>query len=330
MNEQTKVHPLIVFRAQVDERSDEFRKALPTHISVDRFKRVLVTAVQTNPDLIDCDRRSFWNAAMTCSQKGLMPDGREAAITTRKGKNGVKMAVFIPMVAGIRKLARNSGEIATWDVHAVYENDEFTFELGDNPMITHRPPLSERGKLRGVYSVCTLKTGEKSRDVMGLDEVYKIRDKADAWKAYKAGFIKDTPWFSAEGEMAKKTVAKRHSKVLPMSTDLEEFMKHDDELFAPAIEHEMERVPQAPEPVGGIAGRLDAIASDRPKRAYNKRKGTETVDADTGEVTQPQSGQQYNNQLSSDAFPGGADTASDDWDNQDSVVYNDDQPGDKI
>jgi recombination protein RecT len=175
-----------------------------------------MTAVQNNPVLLSKDRKSLFLSAVKCASDGLLPDGREAALVPYKDQ-----VQYLPMVAGIRKKVRNSGEITTWDVHAVHENDQFDYELGDAPHIRHKPALANRGKLIAVYSVATLKGGEISRDVMNVEEVEKIRAKSKA---------SNSPWGDPAfyGEMAKKTVAKRHSKTLPMSTDLDDLMRRDD------------------------------------------------------------------------------------------------------
>lgn len=221
-----------VVRTELEKMGDQFRAALPAHIPVERFQRVIMTALQNSPDLIKCERASLWNSAMKAAQDGLLPDGREGAIVPYQGK-----ATWLPMIGGIRKKVRNSGELSTWDVHAVYEKDHFEFELGDAPFIRHKPSLeADKGKLIAVYSVATLKGGEKSRDVMSVADVEKIRAKSRA---------KNGPWSDPTfyPEMAKKTVARRHSKVLPMSSDLDDLIRRDDHLY----EHgEQEAAPPRP------------------------------------------------------------------------------------
>src|SRR5688500_3847048 len=112
-------HPIVVLREQLEQRAPEFAAALPAHLPVERFKRVLLTAFQVNPELLEVERRSLWNAAMRAAQDGLLPDGKEGAMVVRKDRNRGKLANWQPMIAGIRKKARNSGEIASWDAHVV-------------------------------------------------------------------------------------------------------------------------------------------------------------------------------------------------------------------
>ena len=211
-------HPVAVLHQQIESREEQFKAALPAHIPVERFKRVLLTAVQNNPGLMKLERRSFFNAAMRAAQDGLLPDGRDGAIVEFKGN-----AQWMPMIGGIRKKVRNSGEIATWEAHVVFENDYFEFEHGDNPRLVHRPILGERGKPIGAYSVARLKSGEISREVMSHAEIERVR------KVSRASA--NGPWVQWWEEMARKTVARRHSKVLPMSTDLDDLIRRDDALY---------------------------------------------------------------------------------------------------
>ena len=262
-------HPLVVFKQQLDARESEFKAALPAHIPAERFARVVMTAVQQNPDLMKVERRSLFNAAIKAAQDGLLPDGREAALVVYNDKSRGPIAQYMPMIAGLRKKVRNSGEIATWDAHIVYENDAFEFELGDAPFIRHKPSLIDRGKPIAAYSVAVLKTGEKSREVMSFAEIEKVRNSS---KAKNGG-----PWSQWWEEMARKTVARRHSKVLPMSTDLDDLIRRDDALY------DMEGA-RAESQVGGrpqsLAGKLDALA------APNTKTDAPEHDAETGEIPQ--------------------------------------------
>jgi|GEM_PF-5251909 len=61
-------HPLVVFKSQLDAREAEFQSALPAHIPVERFKRVILTAIQNNKELMECDRRSVFNAAIRAAK----------------------------------------------------------------------------------------------------------------------------------------------------------------------------------------------------------------------------------------------------------------------
>lgn len=236
-------------RSDITKMQPQFKAALPSHVNVEKFQRVLITAVQQTPSLMNADRRSLYAASMKAAQDGLLPDGREGAIVTFKDQ-----AQWMPMVAGIMKKVRNSGDVSTWSVQAVYENDKFDFELGDDERIIHKPALSNRGKLIAVYSIVTMKDGEKSREVMSVEDVEAIRKRS---RSGTSG-----PWVSDFSEMAKKTVVRRHAKRLPMSTDLDELIRQDDELFMPEQPKDVTPQPESPaqeEPPKKRGSRLQSV-----------------------------------------------------------------------
>ena len=313
---ERRPHPIAVFRHELDAMGDQFRAALPAHIPAERFARVVATAVQNNPELLECNRTSLWNAAMRAAQDGLLPDGREGAMVVRRDYSKGKVANWQPMIAGIRKKARNSGEIATWDAHIVRQGDHFQFQLGDNPQVNHTYDLStERGPIIGAYSVCTLKDGQKSYEVMTIGEIHAIRDRSDAWKAFKAGKIKSTPWASDEGEMCRKTVARRHAKVLPMSTDLDDLIRRDDDLydFKGAREEATSERPKS------LASRLDALAA--PPQTIDGQAAADDDDAGGDDAGGREPGP-----TTDDTTAGGADDASDakpyaEWNEADCRAY---------
>lgn len=224
-------NPLVALHDQMEKRTEQFQAALPAHIPVERFKRVILTAIQNNAKLATADRQTLWNSAMKASQDGLLPDGREGALViynTKMKIDGkdvwIEAVQWMPMIAGIRKKVRNSGEIATWDAHVVYEKDAFEYQLGYEPLINHKPYLGgDPGKVIAAYSVATMKSGEKSCEVMPVWQIEKVRAIS---KSKDKG-----PWVDHYAEMCRKTVARRHSKVLPMSTDLDDLMRRDDDLY---------------------------------------------------------------------------------------------------
>lgn len=208
----------------------EFKMALPGHIPSDRFTRIAVSAVNSNPDLLDAkiDKRSLFSSVMKAAQDGLVIDGREAALVTFNTKGGGKAAQYIPMVAGIMKKMRNTGEIATISYGIVYQRefDENRFEYvkGDSESLTHKPILfGDKGNMIGVYAVVTLKDGSKVREFMDMGQIEKVRAVSRAAKSEYGPWSK---WFE---EMAVKSVLRKVSKLCPMSSDLDRMFKNEDE-----------------------------------------------------------------------------------------------------
>ncbi len=224
-----KAHPVAEVRSELDKMTPEFRAVLPPELPVERFNRVVVTALQKNPDLAKADRRSLFAACMECATDGLLPDGKEAVLNVYKTKqpDGTWLAKvqYLPMIKGIRKTVMKSGLFSDWKANIIYQNDEYEIVLGLHEYIMHKPLLhGDRGKPVLVYSVAHFKDSSKPNwDWMTINEVNKIRSRSRA---------KDSgPWVTDEEEMVKKTMLRRHSKSLPLDATLEQVIQRDDRLY---------------------------------------------------------------------------------------------------
>lgn len=200
---------------------------LPKQIPVERFQRIAITAVNKNSDLAICNRQSLYNAFMLAAQDGLLPDGREAAIVKFNSKNG-PIATYMPMVGGILKKVRNSGELASITAQLVYKADvdtgRFRVWTDDNgEHIQHEPDVfGNRGRIVGAYAIAKTKDGAVYVELMTHEEIEQVRKVSRA--------ANDGPWVDWWDQMAKKTVIRRLAKRLPMSSDLDDLIRRDDEL----------------------------------------------------------------------------------------------------
>lgn len=267
--ETPKVRAVTVYdqtRDFLEQRMNEFKIALPTHIPAERFVRTALTAINATPNILkEFDqpsmRMSLGLACLKAAQDGLIFDGREAALVMFRTKEGPKVQ-YMPMVYGLMKKARNSGEISSIEAHVICAGDEFTYELGDNERLIHKPNLKIRGEAIGVYSVAKLKDGTIQREVMSRQEVEAVRKRSRA--------ANDGPWVTDWNEMARKTVIRRLSKYLPASTDKEtgqnfaDIVSRDDDLYdkGPLIEHEA--VPPAPKRADFVE-RIEAVQVIAPE-----------------------------------------------------------------
>ena len=219
---------------------DRLAQALPPGVDVDRFTRVVLTAIQQNPQIASGDRQSLYNAAIRAAADGLLPDGREGAFVTLAGK-----IQWMPMVGGIIK--RLAGAGITIDAQIVHENDEFEHTLGDDSAIRHKAPKlgTPRGEPLGAYAIARLPNGMVMREVMDRDQIEQVR------KASRSGG--SGPWAQWWTEMARKTVTRRLSKRLPiLDASIAEAIQRDDELmdFAAGNAGETDTPPPAASPAG--------------------------------------------------------------------------------
>lgn len=238
------------FGAKLDQLSHAIRAALPEHVPFDRFRRIVLTAVQSDQALLRADSRALLTACLRAAQDGLMPDKREGVILMFKGQ-----PAWMPMIGGLMKLARNSGEIAGLHAQVVYRGEPFRVVLGDENRIEHErvleaadaghPPIA-------VYAIATLRDGTRLHEAMTWKQVMKV-------KAASASGDRG-PWGTWPDEMARKTVLRRLLKRLPLSTD-----RDGDRRLAQAVE----RVDEDHQRLAGAAaaglladesgGRLDGL-----------------------------------------------------------------------
>jgi len=199
--------------------SEKFRnqivKALPRHMSPDRFARIALTATLKNPKLLLCTQESLLNCLLELSAIGLEPDNRRAYLIPYKDQ-----CTLVIDYKGLAELVRRNGEVAYIHCDVVGENDHFDYRFGTGGKLEHIP-ASPRGPVKCAYSFLRLKDGTEEYDVMSFDDIERIRrhsPKAD-----------DGPWVTDWNEMAKKTVFRRHAKMLPLSPEIREVIESDDE-----------------------------------------------------------------------------------------------------
>ena len=268
MANEVQANPMQQLRAALEgPMRAEIAKALPKDIEPDRFIRTAITAVQMNPKLLDADRRSLFAACMRAAQDGLMPDGREAVLNiySTKIKEGgteywVDKVQFLPMVRGLLKCMRNSGEVASVDAAAVYAKDEFAFERGDDPRIVHKPYMGadDPGEVIAAYAIIKLANGAVHREVMGKRDIEKVRGASKA--ANGPGW---TTWYD---QFAIKSVIKRAAKLLPSSSDrLNRVIDHDNEAMGfdfnqRGVDASQALAPQAP---------MKQVENSRPSRLHS-------------------------------------------------------------
>ena len=193
----------------------EIKKALPSVITPERFTRMVLSAISTNPQLGSCTPQSFLGAMMSAAQLGLEPNTPlgQAYILPYKNK-GTLEAQFQLGYKGLIDLAYRSGEVELVQAHIVYENDTFECEFGLDAKLKHVPAEKDRGNAVKVYAMFKTKSGGYGYDVMSMDDVREHAKKYS--KSFGSSF---SPWATNFEEMAKKTVLKRCLKYAPLKSD---------------------------------------------------------------------------------------------------------------
>jgi len=202
---------------------EKLAAALPPGLDVERFARTAVNAIQMHPQkerFNQCDHQTLFLAVQQAASDGVQIDGREATLTAfwNKDKN-VYDITYMPMVQGLVKVARNSGEIASVEPHIVYSNDPFTFRPGKDSEPIFEPdwktPPSERGEPILAYCVIRLKDETIiSPEPLHRERILQIASKGNNFKQYDPD---KGPHFA---EWWKKTAVKNALKYAPRSAQL--------------------------------------------------------------------------------------------------------------
>jgi len=286
MNQSVSIHQarapsrVEVFMSRVMTQEDRaaIKAALPTHIPFARFERNLSNALMNEPRLLECNPREVFREVAKLAALGLLIDSQLGEAYLIASRTGPQARVGY---RGLIKLARQSGDVSMIYAHEVYENDEIECLLGDEKKLRHKPNLfGERGEIVGYYAVIKFKDGDTDFEPMTPDQINKIRDKSDGYRAFKSGKIKDTPWATSYEEMAKKTCIRRLMKRCPQSPELSSALGLEDHAEFPSGEPREHTHIAAPKTV---SDRLDALAGGADHESGEIVEHAEH-DEETGEV----------------------------------------------
>ncbi|GLI23446.1 recombination protein RecT [Xanthobacter flavus] len=233
--------PVERYRMQVlpPDRAADLYRGLPSHIKPAVFERNLVNALMQNPDLLDFHPSLVYREVSKAAGLGLLLDpqlGEAYIVVAWNGKTRRQEPQLRIGYKGMQKLARQTGDVTNIYAHEVCASDQFRCRLGTDKNLEHEPDVfGERGPVVGYYAVIKFRDGTNDFEPMTVTQTQAIRDRSDAWKAFKDGKIKSTPWSTDEDEMAKKTVLRRLLKRQPQSPELSEAIKIEDEAEFPTF-----------------------------------------------------------------------------------------------
>jgi recombination protein RecT len=209
-------------QALIKSMEGEIKRALPSVLTPERFTRIVLTAISSNPTLKACEPKSFLGAMMQAAQLGLEINTNLGQAYVIPYKNhGVLQAQFQLGYKGLIDLAYRSGEVELVQAQVVYENDEFECEYGLEPKLRHVPASGDRGKPVKVYAMFKTKSGGYGYEVSSVEEIMEHGRKYS--KAFSSG-----PWQTAPIEMCKKTMLKRVLKYAPLKSEFVRQMSADE------------------------------------------------------------------------------------------------------
>jgi recombination protein RecT len=139
---------LVILERQMAPLAPRFAEVLGKTMPVERLMRTIMISVERLPKLLDCDRQSIFNAAMSAACLGLEVDGvtGQAYLIPFKGK-----AQLVIGYKGINTMAARSGITITGAV--VRDGDQFDYELGSDAFVKHVPALGNKGRIVATWAV---------------------------------------------------------------------------------------------------------------------------------------------------------------------------------
>lgn len=182
----------------------------------EKLARSFAWEINTNDKLKCCSKLSMINAFYKCCEYGLDPASSigHAWLIPYKGVVDLQIGY-----RGWLKLLFNSPLVANVYSYAVYEDDEFSYELGMNPNIKHIPSKEAKDldKLIATYGVVKLKNGEAQIRVCFRDEIEESK------AASRASYKPDSPWRNHYEAMALVVPIRKMGKNLGLPLKIEDF-----------------------------------------------------------------------------------------------------------
>jgi recombination protein RecT len=246
------------------EFMDRIRACVPDHVKPERMMRTFNMATTTSPGLRDASLKSFLGACLTTSQLGLEPNtplGHSYLIPFKVNKWNPKTReneylrtdiTFIPGYQGLMDLSYRTGKVVSIHADVVWTQDliakpvpRFSYEYGSDAHLRHSPlyvpvdPEAENEKPVFAYVHAKLSDGqaflvwpwEQVERIRGMSQGYRaalaLHDKAvaEGWRMPK-GWT-EAPWVKHRNAMAKKTMIRGISNMLPRSIELASMVQLD-------------------------------------------------------------------------------------------------------
>lgn len=205
----------------LDKQKPQIARALPRHIDIERFTRIALTTLRTNPQLQQCTPESFLGAVMLAAQLGLEPGPLGQAYLVPFRNQGALEVQFIVGYKGYIDLARRSGQLKSIEVRTVFEHDEFEYSFGLAGNIRNIPSRAEdRGNPVMWYGIAKFNDGGVYYEVLSRGDVERYRKRSKAPNS--------PAWTQDYDAMAKKTVVRRMAPWLPMSVESQSAAASDE------------------------------------------------------------------------------------------------------
>lgn len=199
---------LVALENQLKPLAPHFAQVLGKTMPVERLMRTIMISVERLPKLLECDRQSVFNSAMSAACLGLEVDGvtGQAYLIPFKGK-----AQLVIGYKGFNTLAARSGITITGAV--VRTGDEFDYQLGTAAYVRHKPKGS-KGKITHAWACAQSLDRPAVVEVLTIDELMEVKDRSPGAKRSDSPWNDPTIGFPA---MCQKTAKRRLARAMPLN-----------------------------------------------------------------------------------------------------------------
>jgi recombination protein RecT len=248
----------VTLEQQLKPLAPHFAQVLPKTLPVERLIRTIVISAQRLPKLLECDRQSLFNAAMSAACLGLEVDGvtGQAYLIPFKGR-----AQLVVGYKGYNTLAARSGITITGAV--VREGDEFDYQLGSAAFVRHKPKGS-KGRITHAWACAQSMDRPAVVEVLDIDELMSVKAKSPGASR------SDSPWNDPSigfPAMCQKTAKRRLARSMPLNV-MQQAARMDE-----AVDEQ--GVPAWISPDKGVV--IDGEFSDAPTIHHEQRGADELL-----------------------------------------------------
>jgi len=291
---ETRHGAMTQFIGQLDNRLGELAGLLQGMDVAKRFVSVVKNALLKDPELLNADRTSLFQACVQLATYRVNPDGKQAALviysTKVKDANGreqwIKKVQAMVMVKGIVEILYRTGRVQRIITDVIYDGEFYDITGGDAPSIKHKPSLEIRNednpKIIASYCIVETKDGVQHMRALSKKKIAKA----------KAASKSDNVWSKYEDEMSIKTAIHSLSKTLPFE-ELKTVVANEESFYdftkvqaavpvvtTVALTHNpADDIPEAPtnRTSQEQAGREDAHRRREPEQQQGNSAGREPV-----------------------------------------------------
>ena len=199
---------IAILEGQLKPLSPRFAEVLGQSMPVERLIRTVVLSVERLPRLLECDRQSLFNAAMSAAVLGLEVDGVTGQAFLIPFKNRAQLVIGYK---GYNTMAARSGITITGKV--VREGDKFDYDLAEG-WVMHKPELGNKGRIIAAWAKAAASGRPAIVEVLSIDELMAVKAKSPGAARSDSPWNDPTIGFPA---MCEKTVKRRLARSLPLN-----------------------------------------------------------------------------------------------------------------